>query len=68
MENILNKIIYFFVIFIFFINYCLAQLPPGFDTGVDDGSTAAPISGLITLGVIIGAIVGYKKLKDSNDS
>ena len=43
-------------------------MPPGFDTGVDDGSTAAPISGLITLGVIIGAIVGYKKLKDSNDS
>ncbi|MGX1024444.1 hypothetical protein [Psychroflexus sp. MBR-150] len=41
-----------------------AQLPPGFgDTNVDDTTAPAPISGLVALGVIVGAAIGYKKLK-----
>ena len=40
-----------------------AQLPPGFggnDNNVDD---TAPISSLITLGLIAGAVYGIKKMK-----
>jgi hypothetical protein len=38
-----------------------AQLP-GFDDGVDD-TTPAPISSLVALGLIAGAVYGIRKMK-----
>ncbi len=64
MRNIKSKFTLIIILLITFSNTVLAQLPPGFgDTTIDDTSSPAPISGLLTLGVIIGAAIGYKKLK-----
>lgn len=64
MKILSNKIVLFLAFTIVFTNSIFAQLPPGFgDTSIDDTSSPAPISGLIALGVIIGAAIGYKKLK-----
>ncbi|WP_127844588.1 hypothetical protein [Psychroflexus aestuariivivens] len=38
-----------------------AQLPPGFDSSVEDAEL--PISGLVALGLVVGGIIGVKKLK-----
>ena len=37
-----------------------AQLPPGFDSSVEDAEL--PISGLVALGLVIGGVIGVKKL------
>ena len=42
-----------------------AQLPPGFDDDVDDETPAAPIDGLLGLGLIAGTAIAYRKLKKS---
>jgi len=64
MKILSSKICLVLVLVIGFTHSIFAQLPPGFgDTTIDDTSSPAPISGLVTLGVIIGAIIGYKKLK-----
>ncbi len=64
MKILSNKICLLLVLVIGFTNTIFAQLPPGFgDTTIDDTSSPAPISGLLALGVIIGAFIGYKKLK-----
>lgn len=39
-----------------------AQLPPGFDSSVEDAEL--PISGLVALGLVVGGIIGVKKIKD----
>lgn len=38
-----------------------AQLPPGFDSSVEDAEL--PISGLVALGLVVGGILGIKKLR-----
>jgi len=40
-----------------------AQLP-GFMDDVDDETPAAPIDGFISLAILMGGIIGYRKLKD----
>jgi hypothetical protein len=40
-------------------------LPPGFDDNVDDETPAAPISGLVALGLVVGAGYGVKKVRDN---
>lgn len=42
-----------------------AQLPPGFDSSVEDAEL--PISGLIALGLVIGGIIGVKKLRQNKN-
>jgi|AntDeeMinimDraft_5_1070356.scaffolds.fasta_scaffold02945_1 hypothetical protein len=42
------------------------SLPPGFDDNVDDETPAAPISGLVALGLLAGAGYGIKKIKNAN--
>ncbi len=37
---------------------------PGFETGVDDEVPAAPINGLIWLGIAVASYFGVKKLKE----
>lgn len=39
-----------------------AQLP-GFPDDVDDETPAAPIDGFISIAVLMGGIIGYRKLK-----
>jgi len=64
MKNISFKFTILLIFVITFSNTVMAQLPPGFgDTTIDDTSSPAPISGLVALGIIIGAAIGYKKLK-----
>jgi len=36
---------------------------PGFPTDVDDETPGAPITGLLPLGIALGAYLGYRKLK-----
>lgn len=42
-----------------------AQLPPGFGDDVDDETPAAPIDGLLGLGLVAGTAIAYRKLKKS---
>lgn len=64
MKNIKFKFLALLTLVICFSNTVMAQLPPGFgDTTIDDTSSPAPISGLIAIGVFVGAAIGYKKLK-----
>ncbi len=64
MKNISFKFTVLLIFVITFSNTVMAQLPPGFgDTTIDDTSSPAPISGLVALGVVVGAVIGYKKLK-----
>ncbi|WP_127844105.1 hypothetical protein [Psychroflexus aestuariivivens] len=37
-----------------------AQLPPGFDSSVEDAEL--PISGLVALGLIVGGVLGVKSI------
>jgi len=63
MKNIKSKLIVLVVFVFAFSNSVMAQLPPGFgDTTIDDTSSPAPISGLVALGLIVGAAIGFKKL------
>lgn len=63
MKNISIRLIVLLIFVITFSNTVMAQLPPGFgDTSVDD-TTPAPISGLLAFGIIVGAVIGYRKLK-----
>ena len=41
-----------------------AQLPPGFDSSVEDAEL--PISGLVALGLVVGGILGIKNLTKNN--
>ncbi len=67
MKNISFKLIIILIFVITFSNTVMAQLPPGFgDTTIDDTSSPAPISGLIALGVVVGAVIGYKKLSNND--
>ncbi|WP_127844108.1 hypothetical protein [Psychroflexus aestuariivivens] len=45
--------------FVSFVSY--AQLPPGFDSSVEDAEL--PISGLVALGLVVGGFLGIKKLR-----
>lgn len=63
MKNIIFKLSLTLVMIITFSTNVLAQLPPNFDTAVDDTSSPAPISGLVALGLIVGSFIGYKKLR-----
>jgi len=64
MKNIVLKISLVFAVIACTTSEIYAQLPPGFgDTSVDDTTAPAPISGLVALGVIVGAVIGYKKLR-----
>ncbi|WP_127845498.1 hypothetical protein [Psychroflexus aestuariivivens] len=38
-----------------------AQLPPGFDSSVEDAEL--PISGLVALGLVVGGILGVKSIR-----
>ena len=40
-----------------------AQLPPGFDSSVEDAEL--PISGLVAIGLVVGGIIGIKKLRQN---
>lgn len=40
-----------------------AQLPPGFDDDVDDETPAAPIDGLLGLGLVAGTAMAYRKIR-----
>ncbi|WP_192901696.1 hypothetical protein [Psychroflexus aestuariivivens] len=37
-----------------------AQLPPGFDSSVEDAEL--PISGLVAIGLVVGGILGIKSI------
>ncbi len=64
MKNIKFKFLALLTLVTCFSNTVMAQLPPGFgDTTIDDTSSPAPISGLVVLGVVVGAVIGYKKLE-----
>ena len=39
------------------------DLPPVFDDSVNDETPPAPITGLLPLGLAVGAYLGFKKLK-----
>lgn len=41
-----------------------AQQLPGFMDDVDDETPAAPIDGFISLAILMGGIIGYRKLKN----
>lgn len=65
MKNSIYKI----SLFLFIIMFCTMTLsaqtnPPGFSEGVDDTTVTGPISGLVFLGIIFGAVFGYRKLKE----
>ncbi len=66
-NNQLNKkqykpyMIWLVLSFVTCVSY--AQLPPGFDSSVEDAEL--PISGLIALGLVIGGIIGVKKFRQS---
>ncbi len=63
MKNIKFKFLALLTLVICFSNTVMAQLPPGFgDTTIDDTSSPAPISSLVVLGVVVGAVIGYRKL------
>ena len=38
-----------------------AQLPPGFDSSVEDAEL--PISGLVAIGLIVGGVLGIKSIR-----
>jgi hypothetical protein len=40
-----------------------SQGPPDFPAGTDDTNDQAPISSLVVLGLVAGAVFGVKKLK-----
>lgn len=40
-----------------------AQFPPGFDDDVDDETPAAPIDGLLGLGLVAGTAIAYNKFR-----
>jgi len=64
MKNIIFKFNLLLILLVISASEAFAQLPPGFgDTSVDDTTAPAPISGLVVLGVIVGTLIGYKKLK-----
>lgn len=63
MKNKTFKLSLILVLFIIFSTNVLAQLPPVFDTAVDDTSSPAPISSLVALGLFVGAAIGYNKLR-----
>ncbi|TQD38910.1 hypothetical protein [Haloflavibacter putidus] len=55
------------IVCLFMVNTSYAQGLgdlPGFDTGVDDETPAAPINGLIWLGIAVGSYFGVKKLRE----
>jgi hypothetical protein len=41
------------------------DLPPDFPGNVDDQVPSAPISGLVALGLVVGAGYGVKKVRDN---
>lgn len=60
----MKKLITTFSLFFLLLSAPVIAQPPGFDTGVDDEDTpAAPITGLLPLGIALGAYLGFKKLK-----
>lgn len=63
MKNSIYIICLILFISAFFSSSLVAQeLPPSFGGGVND-TVDGPISGLVFLGVVIGSLIGYKKLK-----
>lgn len=56
----------YIILFLIFLSFCFstyAQSLPSFLDSIDDESAAAaPISGFIGLGLILGAIYGIKKI------
>ncbi|MFN2261258.1 MAG: hypothetical protein ABR595_04275 [Psychroflexus sp.] len=43
-----------------------AQLPPDFDSSVEDAEL--PISGLVALGLVVGGIIGVKKFNQNKNN
>lgn len=60
MKNSKLKIFTTLVMLMIITTYGYGQ--PGFDPSLNDTSVA-PISALVALGIIAGAVLGYKKLK-----
>lgn len=64
MKKSIYKISLFVFVMLLFTKTLVAQDPPGFGEGVDDTTVTGPISGLVFLGIVIGAVFGYRKLKE----
>ena len=63
MKNSKFKIFATLIMLMVITAYSYAQTPPSFGPSVDDTTVNGPISGLVALGIIAGAVLGYKKLK-----
>jgi len=62
-NNLTSKIVFAVALFIFAMAVQPAQAQISFDDDVDDEVPAAPIDGLLGLGIAAGAWYGIKKLK-----
>ena len=58
----MKKLITTFSLLFLLLSIPAIAQPPGFEEDVDDG-TPAPITGLLPLGIAVGAYLGFKKLK-----
>lgn len=62
-EKFTSKIVFAVAIFIYGMGIQPAQAQISFDDDVDDEVPAAPIDGLIGLGIAAGTLYGIRKLK-----
>jgi len=62
-NNHTSKIVFAIALFIYAMAVQPAQAQIGFDDDVDDEVPAAPIDGLLGLGIVAGAWYGVRKLK-----